>query len=77
MNPIINLLNPNSSLKEAYNLFCSKGNPYGIMQSLCARNPQLKPILNAISNGQNPQVLFYELCKQRNIDPNEILNQLK
>lgn len=44
-------------------------------QSMIANNPQLQSIL-AMYNG-DAKTAFYELCKQKGIDPERILSQLK
>lgn len=48
-----------------------KNNP----QQVINNNPQLQSVL-AMYKG-DAKTAFYALCKQKNIDPNTILNQLK
>lgn len=48
----------------------------GINQ-LLQQNPQLKSILNMVKNGSNPKQMFFEMAKQRGINPQSILNLLK
>lgn len=40
-------------------------------------NPGLKQIMTMIRNGGNPKQMFYDLAKQKGIDPNTILSQIK
>lgn len=50
----------------------ANGNPMSIMQ----QNPQLAQVMQ-MCQGQNPQQVFLELCKQRGVDPNAFLNELR
>jgi hypothetical protein len=52
-------------------------NPYAMMLELAKNNPNMKPIIEQIQNGANPEVLFRELCKQRNINPDEFVKDIK
>lgn len=71
-NPLLQMLQvaqPNiSSIVQAYK---TMQNPNAMIQN----NPQLQSILS-LYNG-NAQQAFYALCKQKGIDPQTILNQLK
>lgn len=39
-------------------------------------NPEMQQVLQ-MCQGKNPKDLFYSLCKQRNVNPDDILKQLK
>ena len=47
------------------------------INNLLQSNPGLKQIMNMIKNGANPKQMFFELAKQKGVDPNTILSQLK
>lgn len=47
------------------------------INNLLQSNPQLKQIIGMIKNGANPKQMFFEMAKQKGIDPNTILSQLK
>lgn len=47
------------------------------INNLLQSNPNLKPILNMIRKGANPKQMFFEMAKQKGIDPNTILSQIK
>lgn len=51
-------------------------NPQMAFQQMAQQNPQMQQILQ-MCQGQNPKDLFYSLCKQRGIDPEQFLNMLK
>lgn len=52
-------------------------NPMVMLQNMAMNNPQARQILQLLQNGQNPQQLFYQLCKERGIDPQQFLNNLQ
>jgi hypothetical protein len=37
----------------------------------------MKPIIEQIQSGANPEALFRELCKQRNINPDEFIKDIQ
>ena len=47
------------------------------INNLLQNNPGLKQIMKMIKNGGNPKQMFFEMAKQKGIDPNTILSQLK
>ena len=47
------------------------------INNLLQNNPNLKPIINMIKNGANPKQMFFEMAKQKGIDPSTILSQIK
>ena len=51
-------------------------NPQAFLQNLASQNPQLQQVMQ-MCNSTNPKDVFYALCKQRNVNPDDILNQLK
>ena len=74
-----NPMNSNSigEMKSMYQAFRNTNNPIGLFQQLAGRNPRLKPILDQLKNGANPQQLFNQVCQQRGINPQELMNMLK
>lgn len=70
------LLQPNyGQIKEIYNAMKS-GNPMQMFQQMASRNPNMKPILNMLNNGANPQQVFYQICQQRGINPDEFIKNI-
>ena len=47
------------------------------LNNLLQSNPNLKSIINMIKNGANPKQMFFEMAKQKGIDPSTILSQIK
>jgi hypothetical protein len=54
------------------------GNPQMMMQQMMGQNPQIKQAMDYIQqNGGDPKEAFYKLAKEKGINPDDILNQLK
>lgn len=45
-------------------------------QALMGQFPQLQQVMN-MCKGQNPRDVFYSMCNQRGVNPDDILNQLR
>jgi hypothetical protein len=70
------LLQPNmNQMKELYNAM-RNGNSMQIFQKMAQNNPSMRPILNMINSGSNPQQVFYQLCQQRGINPDEFIKNI-
>lgn len=70
------LLQPSmNQMKELYNAMKS-GNPMQMFQRIAQNNPNMRPILNMINSGQNPQQVFYKMCQQRGINPEEFIKNI-
>lgn len=67
------LLQSNTNqLKELYKMM-QNGNPMQVFQQMAMRNPNMQPILNMLNNGANPKDLFYQMCKQKGVNPDEFI----
>lgn len=79
-NPIISKLmsqqgiNPN--LKNMVSMMKGAKNPEAMIQQLASQNPQMKQVLDMVGNG-DPKQIFMNACKQKGIDPNQILSMMK
>lgn len=85
-NPIFDspISNPNnlsgqpSGIFGMINQIRNSPNPNTAMQNLISTNPQVKSVMDYISqNGGDARSAFYNLAAQKGVDPNTILNQLK
>lgn len=47
------------------------------IQDMISNNPQMKNFLSMIRNNGNPKKMFYDMCQQRGINPDDILNLIK
>lgn len=70
--------NQGNSMKQMLNAIRSSKNPQQLFMNMAQQNPQLKQLLTTInSSGKSPKELFYEVAKQKGIDPNQIINMLQ
>ena len=44
---------------------------------MAIQNPKLRPVLNMMNQGMNPQQIFENVCRQQGIDPKEFMNMFK
>ena len=87
MNNLYNQLNRNinqipknniQQVKSMLNLIRNANNPQALLQTMINNNPNLANVMNIIrQNGGNPKDAFYNLAKQKGVNPDEILNMLK
>lgn len=63
-------------LKNMLAMVNSSKNPQAVINMLAQKNPQFGEIMQMIG-GRNPEQVFYSLCNERGINPNDILSQLK
>ena len=47
-----------------------------MLQNAIQQNPEVAQALQ-LCKGQNPEQVFYNLCKQKGVDPETILSQLR
>ena len=76
-----NILNPNNPMRgydfnAIQGLYRNMGNPMQMLNQMAMKNPRMKPVLDAINGGANPQQMFYSLCQQRGINPQEFLRNI-
>ena len=64
-----------SNIKQMVQMFKGLKNPQAMAQQMMSQNPQLKSAIQMA--GGNPEQAFKTMCKQHNVDPNEIMNMLK
>ena len=49
----------------------------GIVNQTINNNPQIKQVMDYIrQNGNDPKQAFYNLAKEKGVDPNEVLKQV-
>lgn len=53
-------------------------NPQALLNQMMQNNPQYSQIMNYINqNGGNPEKAFYKMAKEKGIDPDRFLKELK
>ena len=65
----------NSQFKNLYSAVQS-GNIGQIFQQMAMNNPQMQPVLQMMSSGVTPRQIFYEICQQRGINPDEFIKNI-
>ena len=79
-NDLANMLSKNSKPNNFSNMMSMlKGikNPNEMLMNIAKTNPQANMLVNAMKNGGNPKDMFYELAKQKGINPDEVLSIAK
>ena len=67
-----------SVVKSIVGMLSSSANPYQVLTGIAAKNPMIKNVMDsANSSGKSYKDIFYELAKQKGVDPNSIISQLK
>ena len=80
INPLLNNV-PNPMMQNLMNLkkmVQGAKNPQAMLNQMMQNNPQIKQAMDYInSNGGNAKDAFYKLAKEKGVNPDEIINQLK
>ena len=86
MNPLLSMLGAVSgpkvdpgvlqSVRRMMGMLSTARNPSAAIQQAASQNPMLSSVLAMVGNS-DPRTLFYDLCWKNNINPDDILNQLK
>lgn len=86
MNPLLSMLGAVSgpkvdpgvlqSVRRMMGMLSTARNPSAAIQQAASQNPMLSSVLAMVGNS-DPRTLFYDLCRKNNINPDDILNQLK
>lgn len=65
-------------IKQMMNYIRFSQNPRMALESMIQSNPQIQNVMNLVrQNGGDPKTAFYNLAKEKGIDPNEILKMLR
>jgi len=71
----------NQSIQQIKNMMSMvqmSANPQMALQNIVNQNPNLQNILNlANSNGANLQQVFYNMAKQKGVNPEDVINALR
>ena len=81
-NPIMALLgrtNPvMQGLSQMIGMVKGSQNPQAAVNQMAQSDPRLQQVMQAINQGGgDAKTVFYNTAKQKNVDPNSIINQLK
>lgn len=79
-NDIVNLfknMNSGGGLSNIMNMIKGIKNPNEMLSNMAKSNPQVNMLLNTVKNGGNPKDMFYEIAKQKGVNPDEIIEMAK
>ena len=67
-----------SPIKQMMNMVQMSRNPQAMIQQMMMQNPQMKQVMQIVQQyGGDPMKAFYEVAKEKGMDPEEILSMLK
>lgn len=83
MNPLMQMMggapaagNPAiQSIKRMMGMYRAAQNPQAVLQQIAQQNPMVSQIMQ-MSRGDLKDT-FYQMCREKNVDPDDILAQLK
>ena len=65
-------------IKRMMNMIQNSQNPSKMLEELIRTNPQMQNVMNLIrQNGGDAKAAFYNLAKEKGIDPEQILSLLR
>ena len=64
------------NIQQMYKMLTESKNPQALFMNIAKQNPQLRPIAQALSQGNSPQNIFTQMCNQRGINPDEFIKQI-
>lgn len=83
-NPMLQALKSNpvnsnlSQIKQMMNMVRSAGNPQAMLQSMVQNNPQMKQVMDIVSqSGGDPKTAFYKMAEEKGVDPEQVLSMLR
>jgi len=76
MNPLFNqLYNPMAGVQNMISMVKAAQNPHAMLQTMVQRNPQVQHILQ--QSGGDPKAAFYNLARQKGVNPDDVLKMIK
>lgn len=63
-------------VKQVMSMLSASGDPEKLLQMASANNPAMALVAKVVGN-RDPKTVFYELCKENGINPDDILSQLR
>lgn len=79
-NDIVNLfknMNSGGGIGNVMNMIKGIKNPNEMLLNMAKSNPQVNMLLNTMKNGGNPKDMFYEIAKQKGVNPDDIIEMAK
>lgn len=70
-------MNNINQIKNLMETVRNSSNPQALFGAMMVQNPQMRDAVATINNYGDGRTAFYEIAKQRGIDPEVVLNMLK
>ena len=67
---------PSNPYSDLYRAMKQSNNPYQMFMQMASQNPQMRPVINAIQQGNDPRMIFNNMCQQRGINPDEFIRNI-
>lgn len=64
-------------IKDMVGMIKGARNPQAMLSQMASNNPQMKSVLDMVQTGGDPRQMFFNACKQKGIDPEQILSMMK
>ena len=66
------------TLSQMIGMVQAANNPMQAVNQMAANDPRMQQVMEIVNqNGGDAKAAFYNMARQRGVDPNAILNQLK
>ena len=67
--------NNQAEINKIINAYKSTNDPQQLLMNMAMKNPNIQKIIDMINeSGQTPKDLFFQMARQKGIDPNIIIN---
>ena len=66
-----------TQIKQMMELVRNARNPAQMLSKIASSNPQVNQVMKMVEASGDPKKAFYELARQKGVNPNDILNLLK
>lgn len=63
-------------VKNIMQMLRTAKNPESVLQQIAQQNPAIQQVME-MCKGKDPQQIFMEACKQKGIDPMQVISMLK
>ena len=70
--------NQANPIKQMMQMVNASRDPQGMIRQMMMNNPRMQQVMQIVNqHGGDPKQAFYEIAREKGVDPDEILNMLK
>ena len=66
-----------NQVKQMMDMVRNARNPAEMLSRLASTNPQVNQVMKLVQSAGDPKKAFYDLARQKGVNPDDILNMLK